>query len=128
MFQLKLNKNKITIFYKLLNDLVFLMLIFFILTLIAEGLLPGLVSSHISFLGIIFFLTLNIFAIYIVGSFLKLEISKKETDKKVAFLSATLVVILIFNSLLKINLFLALIILVLIVISGYLIYTNMIEN
>jgi hypothetical protein len=128
MFQFKLNKNKTTIIYKLLNDLVFLILFFFILTLIAEGMLPGLVSSHISFLRIIFFLVLNIFAIYIIGNFLKLEISKREINKKIAVPSAILATILILNSLLKINLFLAFIILVLLVISSYLIYTGMVKN
>jgi len=120
-----MNKDKIAIIYKLLNDLLFLILFFFILTLIAESMLPGLVSSHMSFLHIIFFLTLNIFAIYIVGSLLKLEIYKRKINKKIAVLSA---IILILNSLLKINLFLTLIILILVVISGYLIYVSMVKN
>ena len=123
-----MNKDKIAIIYKLLNDLLFLILFFFILTLIAESMLPGLVSSHMSFLHIIFFLTLNIFAIYIVGSLLKLEIYKRKINKKIAVLSAILAIILILNSLLKINLFLTLIILILVVISGYLIYVSMVKN
>lgn len=42
------NKNFLTLIYKLLHDTFFILLFSFTLILIAEGLLPGIASSHLS--------------------------------------------------------------------------------
>jgi hypothetical protein len=122
MFQLQITKNKYIIAYKLLADLLFLLMLFFAVMLIVEGLLPGLVSSHISFSRIIFLLVFNIFAIYFVGSFSKINPSSQKSNKKITIFLVILSVILILNSLLKLNIVLALIILLATLLSGYLIY------
>ncbi|HAT73767.1 MAG: hypothetical protein US30_C0004G0135 [Candidatus Moranbacteria bacterium GW2011_GWF2_36_839] len=127
MFKLKLNQNSIIIIYKLLVDLLFIILFFFALTLLAEGLIPGIVSTHISFSRIIILSFLNIFAIYFVGNFSKINIAPQKTNKKTTIFMAVFGIILVFNSLLKLNLILALTILFLIIISSYLIYKNIID-
>jgi len=127
MFKLKLNQNSIIIIYKLLVDLLFIILFFFALTLLAEGLIPGIVSTHISFSRIIILSFLNIFAIYFVGNFSKINIAPQKTNKKTTIFMAVFGIILVFNSMLKLNLILALTILFLIIISSYLIYKNIID-
>lgn len=127
MFKIKFNKNISIIIYKLLFDLLFIFLFFFALMLLAEGLIPGIVSTHISFLRIIILSSLNIFAIYLVGNFSKINIQPQKTNKKTTIFLAVLGIILVFNSLIKLNLFLAVFILILIAISGYLIYKNILD-
>ena len=63
----QLAKNKLLIIYKLLSDLLFLLLLFFALALVVDGLIPGIVSTHISFLKIICFIAGNLIALYAVG-------------------------------------------------------------
>lgn len=78
-------KNKLLIFYKLLGDLLFLLLTFFVLALIADGLLSGLVSSHISFLKILALITLNLAALYAIGYAAEIKITEGQTNKKPPF-------------------------------------------
>ncbi|MDO9231744.1 MAG: hypothetical protein Q7U36_04710 [bacterium] len=127
MFKLKLHQSSIIIIYKLLVDLLFIFLFFFALTLLAEGLIPGIVSTHISFSRIIILSSLDIFAIYLVGNFSKINIPSQKINKKTTVFLAVLGIILVFNSLIKLNLFLAVFILILIAISGYLIYKNILD-
>lgn len=124
MFQLKLTKNQYTIIYKLLADLLFLLMFFFTLMLITESLLPGIVSNHISFLLIIFLLVFNIFALHFVRSISDINISGQKSNKKITASLVILAIILIFNTLLKLNLILAIIILISTIFLGYLIYKN----
>lgn len=62
-----LNKNYVLIVYKLLHDALFLLLMFFIFMLIAEGALPGVVSSHISFIRVILPILLIFIFIILIG-------------------------------------------------------------
>src|SRR3989339_491419 len=101
MFKLKLHQNSIIITYKLLVDLLCIILFFFALTLLAEGLIPGIVSTHISFSRIIILSSLNIFAIYFVGNFSKINIAPQKTNKKTTIFMAVFGIILVFNSMLK---------------------------
>lgn len=127
MLKIKINKNILTITYKILNDLLFLILVFFVLMLIVEGLVPTTVSRHISFLQIIFFSTFNILAIYIVGSFSHINTLEQKLNKKITVFLAILSTLLIFNSLLKLNLIIASIILIITIISEYFIYKNIMD-
>jgi hypothetical protein len=61
------DKNIFFIAYKLLHDALFLLLISFIVMLIAEGALPGVVSSHISFTRIIIAILLILMFIILIG-------------------------------------------------------------
>ncbi|MFA7319787.1 MAG: hypothetical protein WC022_04300 [Parcubacteria group bacterium] len=104
-------KNNLLIFYKLLGDLLFLLLVFFTLALIADGLLLGIVSSHISFLKIIVIITLGLAAFYATGYAADVRLAEEHPNKKTTIFLTVVVAILIFNSLFKINHYLALFIL-----------------
>ena len=112
-------KNKLLIIYKLLADLLFLLLLFFSLVLIADGLIPGIVSSHISFLKIVLLITLNLGALYFVGSVAEISLNEERPNKKTIVFIAMLALLLVSNGLLKLNLYLALSILIFVGIGGF---------
>lgn len=90
------------IVYKLLNDVIFLLLIFFALAFLAEGLIPGFVSTHLNFtkLAIIIFAVLGL--IIYLGRKLKIEFeAPQRTGKKWTVFLAAFFMLLIANSLLK---------------------------
>jgi len=127
MFKIQPTKNTWLIIYKLLNDLLFLLLIFFAFSLMADGLIPGIITSHISFLKITFLVALNLLAIYAVGSFSQIQISPRQRKKKTTIFLVVLAILLIFNSLIKLNLILAIFILLVSLAIGYLIYQSIFE-
>lgn len=112
-------KNKLLIIYKLLADLLFLLLFFFTLTLIADGLIPGIVSSHISFLKIVILITLNLGALYFVGAAAEISLSEERPNKKTIAFLAMLALLLILNGVFKLNLYLAIFILAVTSIGGF---------
>lgn len=87
--------------YKILNNILGLLLVSFALLLVSEGILPGMASVHLSFTK----LTLIIFAV--LGSIIYLgkinEINFEFTNKKTVILYGLVIlsVILIVNSMLK---------------------------
>ncbi len=90
------------IVYKLLNDVIFLLLIFFALAFLAEGLIPGFVSAHLNFtkLAIIIFAILGV--IIYLGRKLKTEFeAPQRVSKKWVIFLAVFSILLIVNSLLK---------------------------
>jgi len=58
-----LTENNFKITYKLLHDLLFVIFIFFLLALLAEGLLPGIVSSRVGLYKILLLILSVIFLI-----------------------------------------------------------------
>jgi hypothetical protein len=95
-------KSQLGIFlYKILNDILILILISFFLLLISEGLMPGLISAYMSFTR----LTLIIFAV--LGMIIYLGkingISFEFSNKKTALFGGLIAfsILLIINSLLK---------------------------
>lgn len=125
---LPLNKTKLTIVYKLLYDIFFIGLLFFFLAMIAEGILPGIVSARISFFRVIVFIFLVLAIIYFLGSYLHIKLNSKKTNKKTVFSGLILTVFLILNSLLGINIFLALLTTLLTLAVGYYIYRSLAEE
>lgn len=125
--QLPPNRTALIIIYKILNDLLFLCLVFFGLALIADGMIPGIVTDHISFLKIILFLFLLFLAIYALGRFLDLNFDDQKINKKTALVLAAFSALIIFNSLYKINVILALFITAIAMASGYFIYKNVLD-
>lgn len=97
----KLTGNFGIFLYRILNDILILLLFSYAVLLVAEGAMPGLVSSYLSFTKI----TLTIFAV--LGSIVYLgklnEISFKLNNKKTAIFCSLIAfsIILIINSLLK---------------------------
>lgn len=61
------NKNTSLVAYKLLHDALFLLLISFVAMLVAEGALPGIISSHVSFTRIVIAILLVLILIILIG-------------------------------------------------------------
>ncbi|MDO8241179.1 MAG: hypothetical protein Q7T51_04335 [Candidatus Moranbacteria bacterium] len=113
---------KVVILYKLLNDSLLVMLTFFMLTLLAEGALPGIISSHIGLYKIVIAILVNILAITAIGKIIKAP--ENATNKKIVEtrLIASLLIIcalLLFNSLLKLNIYLNIFILITLFVISY---------
>jgi len=68
MPKIHLSKNILLITYKLLHDALLLFLISFVGMLIAEGLLPGLVSAHLSLAKVAIAIIIILIAIVGIGS------------------------------------------------------------
>ena len=128
MRQLALAKNKLLILYKLLGDLLFLLLAFFSLALIADGLLSGLVSSHISFLKIICLITLKHNALYAVGRAADVKITEDRGNRKTTIFLVLLAALLIGNSLFQLNHYLALFILAITLLCSFFLYRLFFEK
>jgi hypothetical protein len=95
-------KNMLLITYKLLYDALLLLLVSFIAMLVAEGALPGLVSSHISFSKIILVIFLVLGGIIFIGSKFHLIYEKPDIKKnKLLPVLILFTFLLIGNSLLK---------------------------
>jgi hypothetical protein len=118
------SKNFYLITYKLLNDLLFILLVFFTLNLLIDGLIPGLVSDHISFLRLILFLSLNISAIMIIGHLGEISIDTNEKNKKTTIFLAVISTLLIGNGLLRIDPHFSIVILIFSLAAIYLLYKN----
>jgi hypothetical protein len=122
------NNDTLLIFYKLLHDSLFMALIFFTLTLIAEAVLPGIIISHIGFSKIVFALLLNIFFLKLVAKKIPLDCfgeSVRKTDKswkKIILPLVALGALLFYNSQLGMNIFLSSFLLLVCGIIGYLSY------
>lgn len=115
------NQSSLKIIYKLLHDFLFLMLVFFIAALFADGLLPGIISARVEFYvpAIIIFLT--IFTINLLTKKLSVKMENKFYKKTTIFLLAVMV-LLIFNSLIKINIAISAIISILLLATIYFTY------
>lgn len=132
MFNINLphiNKNTFTIAYKLLHDALFLLLISFVAILIAEGLLPGIISSHISLLKIALAIFLALGFLIFVGKNLNIAYNQ-QTVKKNRLLPALifLAFLLIGNSLLKFAFWENIIITLVILFLFFLFYQAIFEN
>lgn len=128
MLKLPSNKNAYRILYKLLGDVLFLLSFFFALTLIVEGLIPGLVSDHISFFRLIIILALTMVGLLFAGRLGEISTSTSSKNKKTSLVLGFLSAILIFNGLLKIHLYLSLIILILCLTALHFIHKNLFEQ
>lgn len=114
MFQLnnlrRPDKVWLTIAYKLLYDALLILLVFFILAMIAEGLLPGIVTNHIGLYKIALPILADMLAIFGLQKLAGLEEGNK-MSKKTAYSLVVLLALLLFNSIRHLNIFLALFIL-----------------
>lgn len=91
--------------YKLLNDLLLLLLVAFIGTMLAEGILPGIITSQIGFTGIASAVLLVMIAIIWIGS--KYQIRYERPSLRGAGLVPVLALVsflLLGNSMLKFEL------------------------
>lgn len=103
--KIQTNKNKFLLAYKLLYDALFLILITLAGVLVADGLLPGLLTSKISFSNIIIALLAVLALIAYLGKNLNITYAKTKTKKNIILPAIVLFsFLLIGNSLLKFTL------------------------
>lgn len=105
MKKIIISKNELLLAYKLLHDLLSLLLLTFAGILIAEGLLPGLISSKIGIGKLMIFIIIVLATIAWLGknldlTYAKIKINKNKILPPVILLSF----LLIGNSLLKFTL------------------------
>ena len=122
------NRENLTVVYKILHDILFIALIFFLLALIAEGLLPGIITTHVGFFTVITFIFINLIIIYALGKFLRIDLKNNTITKKTALPLLFVLILLILNSLLGINPYLIASITLFVIISGYFIYKVILEE
>lgn len=112
------NKETLSIVYKLLHDGLLILLIFFMLALVAEGVLPGIIASHFGLYKVALLILGNILAIFGIRKIAGIY-ADSAIDKKIAWPLIFISALLIFNSLIKLNFILNLFILIFIFASGY---------
>jgi len=107
-----------TLAYKLLHDCLLILLVFFVFALIAEGILPGIISNHFGLYKIAILFMINVLAIFGAGKAAGVY-AEVRINKKIAWPLLFMLALLIFNSLLKLNIFLNLFILIFIFVTSY---------
>ncbi len=81
MKKLLANKNFLLLTYKLLQDALYILLFSFTIILIAEGLLPGIVTSHLSLAKLAIVLIATLTAIVFLGRKLGYTYAKTRLTK-----------------------------------------------
>lgn len=119
--------------YKLLQDSLFLLLLFFAFMLIAEGLLPGLITARVGFPKILIAITLNIlgikfFAQKIAPTKNSATISQKNNGKFFPALSLFVAMLLLLNAQRTINFWLNLSITLIFALIGWQFYRLFFEK
>ncbi|MDP1884132.1 MAG: hypothetical protein Q8L10_02085 [Candidatus Moranbacteria bacterium] len=118
---LRLKPENLIIIYKLLNDSLLLWLALFVFALIAEGLIPGIVSQHLELYKIAFAMLINIVLIHKIRE--DAQIGNADIlNKKIAWPLFFIFVLLLFNSMLKLDVYLSLSILAAVSATVYLIF------
>jgi hypothetical protein len=97
------NRNFQILVYKLLHDVLYVLLFSFTIILIAEGLLPGIITSHIGLLKLVVLLIVTFASILALGKKLGFTYQKTVSFKKSKVLPIAIIFLflLIGNSLLR---------------------------
>jgi len=128
MLKFKLSSTSWKIIYKLLNDLLFVLLIFLGFSLLTDGLITGLITKHISFLKIVLLIALDLIAIYKIGNLVNVSFQKQKRTflkNKTTIFLVIMAIFLIFNSLIKLTLWLNFFVLSIALVIIYLVYQNL---
>lgn len=125
--------ENLVIIYKLLCDVLFLSLLFFALSLVAEGILPGIVTSHIGFPKIVIFVLLDLMAIYFLGASISagksnISVSNVKKNKKTVILLLLISILLLFNIQMKLNVYLNIFTSLFVILTGYFVYKILLEE
>ena len=119
----KFSKKNLIISYKLLNDLLFIEIVFFVLAIIGESLLSGTDTSHAIFLSVSILAGITILIILYIGNKLSINLEYPGLNKKMAFLLIFILIMFILSSfLMKINILLNITLTFFTIIIGYFIY------
>lgn len=133
MFQpqlLRNKKEKLSVIYKLLHDLLFILLVFLAISLLAEGILPGIISAHVGISKIIILVAGTIFLISLIAPIVAggSKQSKNSVNRKIIFALSFFGCILLLNSLLKVNFILNLAITIMSLLTAYGVYAVVMRN
>ena len=118
-----LNKIKAnwSIIYKLSNDLLLVLLIFFVVAMVGEAVLPGIISAHVGMYEITLLILLDILGISFLGR--KLQIGKEKfLNKKTTIFLIVVTTLFLLNSVLKINFYLIPVVVIISLVSIYFLY------
>lgn len=122
----KWDQDTLFITYKLLYDALFVELLFFALAMFAEGVIPGIIISHIGFSKIVILIAFTLLAVSSLGRMPKikeLELPKSSsTGKKTIFFFVLFAALIMFNSQFRLNIFLNLLFLAASLVLGYFIF------
>ena len=102
--------------FKLLHDLLILSLAFFFVLVVADGILPGIISNYYDPAIVVLLVLVNIFLISFLEKSLKLDV-KQKSNKKTAIL-----VLLISNTFFRLNIWLNFFLTLLSFLIGFFIY------
>ncbi len=119
--KIKVPENVIKIAYKLANDLALILIIFFGLALLAETILPGMVSGRRGFEIVVFLLVADVFSIAYLAKNLGIKFGE-EKKKKAIYGLLFLGVLMIISSLIKFGWILMIPIFILSVLVFYFLY------
>ena len=124
----KFNKEKIIIIYKLLIDVLFLESVFFLLALLGEALIPGIVTSHVGFSKIILAVGITLILSAYLGNTAGINFKEEKVNKKTAFALIFVLVLFFLVSLIKINIIFNLALSFLVFAAGFYIYKIILEK
>lgn len=105
----KIDKNFPILVYKIFNDILSLLLVALFLFLLAESILPGIISSHLSFLKLILIIFIFWASIVFLGRKNNFQFSlsdkknllKSRRNRRIVIIAIIFFLILITNSLFK---------------------------
>jgi len=98
--QFQINRQNSILAYKILHDSLLVLLIFFVLALIAEGLLPEIIATHFALYKIALLILGNVLAITGLQKVTSIH-EENKINKKIAGSLFFILALLIFNSLFK---------------------------
>lgn len=122
MFQ-KISPSRETVLltYKLLHDSLFILMFFFLSAIIAEGLLPGIISLHLALYNVAILILLNILCLSWLSK--KCEIpATKAKNKKMLYLFFLIIIALTLNAMMNLNLLFIFFTLLLLSVTFYLLF------
>ena len=128
------DKNKLFVAYKILNDSLFLILLFFVLAVLAESFLPGLITFHFRFYKIVLLLAANLIGLYYVSYLIQeksttLENLERAKPNKKTLLALLLVsFIILANTFFRLNILVSLVLVASIYAIGYFLYRVLFEE
>lgn len=119
------NQNFFLVSYKLLHDLLFVLLLLLAGTLLAEELITGIISEHIGISKIVILVVANILLINFIHPQIEnsLEKNSPAANKKTILAVSFFGLLLLINSFLKIGFLLNFLLVIQVAIIIYLIYT-----
>ena len=107
--------------FKLLHDLLILSLAFFFVLVVADGILPGIISNYYDPAIVVLLVLVNIFLISFLEKSLKLDV-KHKSNKKTAIFMLLILVLLISNTFFRLNIWLNFFLTLLSFLIGFFIY------